>query len=59
MESSSSSDASIGCLQDTVTDSTESGKRRRKELSFLNEPDMADYEDLHYLFQVSSLISNS
>jgi hypothetical protein len=56
MESSSSSDASVGYLQDTVTDSSESCKRKRKESSALSEPVMADYEDLHYLFQVSQLL---
>lgn len=61
MESSSCSDASIGYSQDAFANSSDNCKRRRKEFEFefsaLHEPNMADYEDLHYLFQVSSSLN--
>ncbi|KAJ1699806.1 hypothetical protein LUZ63_008318 [Rhynchospora breviuscula] len=50
MDSSSSSDASIGFLQDAFTNSSESCKRRKK-FSALSEPEIANYEDLNYLIQ--------
>ncbi|KAJ3700299.1 hypothetical protein LUZ61_004004 [Rhynchospora tenuis] len=50
MESSSSSDASIGFFQDVFTNSSESCKRRKK-FAALSEPDIANYEDLNYLIE--------